>query len=948
MKKFRLLFVTAVAFVLAVCVSCSSTKADKTDDAFKLDPAVLAGQLDNGMSYYIRENAYPENRISLRLVVRVGSISETESQKGVAHFIEHMCFNGTEHFEKNSLINYAESIGMDFGAEVNAYTSFEETVYQLEIPADNPEFLETALLIFHDWASAVTFDQEELDKERGVVTEEWRGRLGLNGRMTDAVLPFELAGSSYVDRLPIGSMDVIANITRDEVVEFYEKWYQPQNMAVVIAGDLDPAATEKLIKQKMGTIPAATTKNIPEKGYVPARTQKDVLIFPDPEWTYSQVQIVALDEDNKPMTTEADLHRYYLTRMVNEIMNGRFSEITTNPESPWLMAQAINYTETHSATFNGLVFVPKDGMMWDAFARVLDEVDRALLFGATESEFTRVRDSILATENQWYDGVETTTSQSRVSGLVNYFVSGEAFMSDDDFIAAARKHLASITLDEVNARAQEMFEGRGMLSMIYLPQAYADEMPPKEEIIDFWETYTSAAEMTAYEDAAAQASLMDRPKTKAKVSSKKELKELGSTEYVLSNGVKILIKKTDFDRSVIYMSALSKGGASLVSDADYASAIFSPYYMLYSGVGGMDINQLQKFLSDKAISINCVIDEHDEKFVGQASPAEFETMLQLLYQIFDAPQFSDIGWNYSSLMIETQAKQYGIQPTDAWVEKISKLLYGDSVRHFAGISPDLVSAYNREKAERLFKERFNNIADFTFVFCGDLDEEAVLELCCYYLGNLKGNSKAKEEAVYEKYSFPAGITEAAVKKGQEDKGQVFIGFGGKLPASKNVDETYKDLALMEQLRSLVDIRLREIIREDKGGTYGVNVYSNLDGYPERYFEFQISFGCEPSREKELTAEVIAAINTLRTELVDSSYIDKLNESYRRSFESNLKDSSWWIEALNAVEVLTYMPVEAACDPAWVTDITTAKAMKDLAFKYLDTSNYVVVYLEPEK
>ncbi len=946
MKKFKSLIILAFAFVLFA--GCASNKASKTEGEFSLNPDVLTGQLDNGMTYYVLKNAYPENRISLRLAVKVGSIAEDENQLGVAHLIEHMCFNGTEHFEKNSLINYAESIGMDFGAEVNAYTSFEETVYQLEIPADNPEFLETALLIFHDWASAVTFDPEELDKERGVVTEEWRGRLGLNGRLVDAVLPFELADSPYVGKLPIGSMDVIANISRDEVVAFYKKWYQPQNMAVIISGDLDPAAAENLIKEKMGIIPAAKEKNILAKGYVPARSQKDVLIFADPEMPYPQVQLVSLDEKNKAMTTEADLRRYYLTRIVDETMNARLSEITTSPDAPWLMAQATNYTETNSATFNGLVFVPKDGMLWDAFARLLDEVDRALLFGITQSEFERVRDSILVTENQWYDSAETITSQARVNALVSYFIKGEVFVSDQDFIEAARKILADISLDEVNNCLKEIFEGRGMLSMIYIPQAFADQMPPKEEIINFWENYTSQAEMTAYEETAVQGQLMGRPAAKAEVTSKKALKELGTNEYILSNGVRILVKKTDFDKSMVYMGAISKGGASLVSDADYASAIYSPFYTIYSGISGMDFNQLQKFLSAKAVGFNIVLDERDEKIVGQSNPAGVETLLQLVNRIILAPQFTDTGYNYSYLMLDTQAKQYGVQPADEWSAQISKLLYGDSVRHYTAISPELVAGFDRAKAEKIFKERFSNIADFTFVFVGDINEEELVDLCCCYLGTIPGDSKKKEEGKYEPYSFPKGITKKVVKKGQEDMGMVFIGFGGNLPPSKNVEETYRDIALMEQLRSLVDIRLREIIREDKSGTYGVNVYTNMDGYPDRYFEFQITFGCEPARQEELTAEVLAALNDLRTKPVDSSYIDKLKESYRRSFEANQKNSSWWFDILNAIEVLTYMPVEAACDPAWVTDKTTAAAMQELAKKYLDTSNYAAVYLQPEK
>lgn len=947
MKKFKSFL--AVAFVFTVLFSgCNSTKTSKCDNTFKLNPAVLTGQLDNGMSYYVLKNNYPENRISLRLAVKVGSISEADNESGVAHLIEHMCFNGTEHFEKNSLISYAESIGMDFGAEVNAYTNFTETVYKLEVPADDPQFLETALLIFHDWASAVTFDPEELDKERGVVTEEWRGHLGLNGRITDAMLPFELKDSSYVGRLPIGNMDVIANITRDEVVAFYEKWYQPQNMAVIIAGDIEPSKVEELIKQNMGIIPAAKKKNTQAKPFIPEQTQKDILVFADAEMPYTQVQIFTMDHNNKPMTTESEMRRYYLTRIVDEAMNARYSEISTDPQAPWLMAQAIHSNETPYVVMDGNVFVPKDGMLWDAFARILDETDRILLFGITQTEFDRIRNSLIAIEKQWYEQCETTDSVSRVGALVNYFLTGEVFISDDDYIEAALNVLENLTLEQVNNRAKEMFEGRGTHLFLGIPAAYENQLPSKAEIIDFWENYQSEAEMTAYEENSLSANLMERPADKAEVVSKKALSKLGTNEYVLSNGVRILIKKTDFDKSIVYMSAISKGGLSLVSDAEYASALYSPFYALYSGIGGMDFNQLQKFLSAKTVGFNCVIDERDEKFVGQANPAEIETLLQLLYKMFTTPQFTDVGWNYSSLMIETQAKQYGIQPSDVWQEKISKILFGDSIRHFTAISPELAAAYNREQAERLFKERFNNISDFTFVFCGDIDEENLVELCSYYLGNLPGNPAVKEEGLYEPYSFPAGITEAVVSKGQEEKGQVFIGFGGKLPPAKNVEETYTDIALMDQLRALVDIRLREIIREDKSGTYGVNVYTNMDGYPERYYEFQITFGCEPAREKELTAEVIAALNELRTGAVDQSYIDKINESYRRNFEANQKNSSWWLSSLNAIEVYTYMPVEAALSFDWVTEKTTAKAMQELAAKYLNTNNYVSVYLEPEK
>ena len=373
---FTCLFVTACATSGNSLTGNSSKYIEES--LLKQDPEIVSGVLDNGLSYYIRPNKTPYNRISLRLVVKVGSLAEEETEKGVAHFVEHMCFNGTEHFEKNSLIDYAESIGMDFGAEINAYTSFEQTVYMFEIPADKGEYLEQGILIFHDWASAVTFDQEELDKERGVITEEWRGHLGLSGRLTDTVLPFELKDSAYVDRLPIGDMNVIQNITRDEVVAFYKKWYRPENMAVVISGMVDPQVAEFFIKKTMGEIPVSKDRIEPPKGFVPVRTEKDVVVFKDVEMPYTQVQLVTQDEVVKPVTTEEDLRESFLTDIVTSVFSERLLEITQTADSPWLMASAVHFSETNSASFHGVAFVPKEGMFGAAFQQILDENARQI------------------------------------------------------------------------------------------------------------------------------------------------------------------------------------------------------------------------------------------------------------------------------------------------------------------------------------------------------------------------------------------------------------------------------------------------------------------------------------------------------------------------------------------------------------------------------------------
>ncbi len=944
------LYLFAACFLLTACTSASgnSITGNSTiyieENLLNFDSQIVSGQLDNGMSYYIQHNKVPYNRISLRLVVKVGSLAEEENEKGLAHFVEHMCFNGTEHFEKNSLIDYAESIGMDFGAEVNAYTSFEDTVYMFEIPADKGEFLEQGLLILHDWASAVTFNQDELDKERGVITEEWRSRLGLSGRLTDTVLPFELKDSPYVDRLPIGDMDVIKNVTRDEIVSFYKKWYRPENMAVIVTGYVDPKVAQYLIKQFMGEIPASTDRIEPPKGYLPLREEKDVLIFKDAEMPYTQVQLVTQDKVVKPVTTEEDLRKDYVTDLVNSVLTMRLAEITQTADSPWLLADTISFLETNSAAFHGLRFVPKDGMFGESFTKILDEIERLLAHGITQSELERQRDSLLIEENQWYDQKEGISSQVRAQVLCNYVISGDIPVSDDDMIVIIRKILDSITLEEANEVAKELFGDRGTLCMIYTSEG--TELPAKEEIIDFWKNYESDIKLEAYEDVTTENILMEKPETKADIISTNHLETLDTNEYFLSNGVRILVKKTDFDKSKIFMSALSQGGASLVSDAEYPSCILSPTYALYSGISGMNFSQLQKYLSSKYLELNVSIDEYSEVMYAQSNPQNVEDMLQLVNRMFVAPQFTDEGWNYVYLMMEQQAKMYNLQPEDVMLSRAREILYVNSIRHSA-ISPEFVAKLDKETSEKCYHERFNNAADFTFTFVGNFDEESLIDLCCYYLGTLPTTDEATETAVYEPFYFPAGITKETVKKGQENKGKVLIAFGGKLPAAKDVYETRKDIDMINELESLVEMKLREIIREDKSGTYGVSITSEIDGYPERFYKFQISFGCEPSREKELTDEVIDALNKLRTEFVADSYIQKLHEAFRLNLQVNNRNNSWWIDMINAVEVLKYLPAEVIYDDTSIRLWVSAESMRDLANKYINTDNYVCVFLEPE-
>lgn len=941
-KKSFLIFAAAV--IIAAVTGCNSAKIDKKGHELEMNPAVVTGTLDNGINYYVLKNSEPKNRILLRLVVKAGSCMEEDDQKGVAHFIEHLAFNGTENFEKNSIIDFFELIGMDFGADLNAYTSFDETVYQLEIPADDPEVLKQALLIFHDWACAVSFDAEEIEKERGVVTEEWRSRRGLNGRVSDAIVDFFLDGSRYEDRMPIGDMDVIKNIPRERILDFYEEWYRPELMSVVVVGDAESDVLESAVKEAMEVIPASKKKISSPRFDVPVRTEKAIYTMRDPEQVTAISEILIQEEDFEPRHTVEQFKIRLINEIIGEIINLRLNEITMSADAPWLGANVTGIGYTNYSNFNGLAFVAKDGMYESALKTILDEVDRMSIFGITESELSRTKDAVIAEAEQRYSARETIRSGSIINSIVSQIVCGKTYLSEETLYNTYQSVLAEITVDDVNAAVRKMFGERGM---VYFTLAGENsDILSDEQIMDIWKNYKSEAELEAYVDDVPDGELMVRPAKKAAIKSVTKIDELGATEYVLENGLKFYTKVTDFEKNAIRVSGISKGGSALVADEDIPSLQYAAMYTILSGIGPMDYTQFVKALSSTNISLSLNVDDHQERFSGSGPEKDMETLLQIVSLVMTKPNFTEAGWNQVILQANNSAQSYGVSPEDVFSEKITQIIHGKQLR-YSMVSPEFVSKINRERAEVLFKERFSNAADFAFTFVGDFDEQNIVDLCCYYLGNLPGDENAVEETKYEDFKFPKGITKETVVKGVENKGKVYIGFGGTLSAASDVNEIWRDIEMMEQFRSLADIKLREVIREDKGGTYGVSVYADIDGFPERTFTFEISFGCEPEREEELAEEVINVLKSLKTELVSQTYIDKLTETYRRTFEVNQRNNYYWLNTINATKVLTYEPLSVAADVESVPSWTTPEELKKLANKYINTDNYICAFLKPE-
>lgn len=926
-----------------VAVITIVTFAFAKETPLKVDPSIKQGKLSNGMTYFIKKNSEPQNRIFLRLVVKAGSVMEEENERGVAHFIEHLAFNGTEHFQKSEIVDWFEKIGMNFGNDLNAYTSFEETVYMLEIPADNPEMLKTAMLVLHDWASAVTFPQEEIEKERGVIQEEWRLRdLGVDGRRNNKLFPFMTKDSVFENRMPIGKVEVTNTITRDEILSFYKKWYRPEIMSVVVVGDADIAAIEKEIKSTMGTIPASKNPINVTLNRIPKNNEKQILVITDPEQKFPIFQVMELQERNLANFTEEDFFENLKLTFATNIFNIRADEITNTTASKWLEAQVAGTAATDSDLYSLLYAVPKEGMFIDSMKALFDEYERAMIHGVTESELQMIKSAYFANVENYLANKDKINSGNIISQIVNYAITGNVVQSVEDECKLYKKFLDSITVDDVNESIRNSFKDRGTKLVVVAPENYSD-LPSEKELMDVWKNYKSE-EVAAYTDDTIE-KLMDKPAKKGKVKSKKKNKGLGTTEYVLENGIKIITKKTDFEKDTIIMQASSKGGTYQISDEDFPSIYAAEYLANYSGFNGLTYNQISKFLANKQADFGYSINTTSEHLTGIATNKDLEYLFQQTNLMFTGRQSSDDAWKIISDYLELNAKNHGAAPADAFSDKINELAYGDDLRH-APFDMRAFAKLNQKKAEKIIDERFANPADFTFVFVGDFNEKKLIELCQTYLGTLATTTEF-EETKYLYWPFPKGKSAATVKKGIDEQGKVFIAFGGDLPEQETMESGFKETTITEQLASLLEIRLREVIREDNSGSYGISAQGIIDGYPERSYLFQIMFGCEPKRCEELSEAVINTIKEIQANGVSDDNIQKLREQYRRAHETNLRDNWWWMGKINAVSIFTYQPSWVVSDTEKVCEWITSENLQEAAKKYLDTENYICVFLKPE-
>ena len=915
----------------------ASERAAGDDATLPFDPDVRRGTLDNGLTYYVLRNAEPQNRAELRLVVNAGSILEDEDQRGLAHMLEHMAFNGTERFPEQELVQYLESTGMQFGADVNAYTSFDETVYQLQLPTDGDgETFATGLDVLREWAGSVTISEAEVEKERGVVLEEQRLGKGAGERIRDQQFPILFQDSRYATRLPIGTAEVLSTAPAQRLRDFYEDWYRPDLMSVVVVGDVDADAVVAMIESRFADL--ETPDDAPDREVygVPDTDGTLFAIATDPELTQSRVSVV-FKQAPETTTTIEDLRQGFVESLFGGMMNARFQELTQSEAPPFAAAFAAVGGGVRGKGLAQLIAIIQPAQAASSLDALVTEAERVRQFGFTASELERQKTQLLRGLERQLAEAGTTPSRVYAARLASAFLQGDVVPSVEFAEAQARQLVPGITLDEVNAVVGALLQEDNRVVQVALPEADAVPVPTEDELAAVL-SGVAAKRLDPYVDAVSDEPLVAAPPPPGRVTGERELAQ-GVLEWTLSNGVRVLLKPTDFKADEVLMSATSPGGTSLVDDATFEDTQLVGTLIGASGVGPFDQTALGKKLAGQVASVSPYIGERDEGFRGAASPDDLETLFQLTYLYATAPRedataLASIQQRFGAFLANRSNS-----PEAAFQDTLTVTLTQDHPRR-QPVSMDVVTGADLQASLGLYRDRFADFDDFTFAFVGAFDLDTMRPLVEQYLASLPSLPRTDvPRDVGVRYAD--GVIKKVVRRGTEEKAQVSLVFTGDVEDYGFTTEA-EALAMAEVLSTI----LREDLREERGGVYGVRVAPSLSREPNPAYSVTISFGADPARVDELIGAVQSGIRDLQANGPEARFVDNVHEAARRSQETRLRDNRAWLSWI--LESAEYgLPLDETVAQTTLQEAVTAEDIQRAARTFLDLDRYVQVILVPE-
>lgn len=904
-----------------------------------VDPKVKIGRLSNGLTYYIRQNKKPEQRVELRLVVNTGSVLEDDDQQGLAHFMEHMNFNGTKRFPKNELVSYLQSIGVEFGADLNAYTSFDETVYMLPVPTDKPGLVEKGLQILEDWAHNALLDSLEIEKERGVVIEEWRLSRGAEERMMKQTLPVQYQGSKYAERLPIGKIEILQSFSHAALKRFYKDWYRPDLQAVIVVGDIDVSDMEQKIKEIFGDIPAPSSPRKREIFTVPEHAEVLSVVAKDKETAFPSVEVL-FKKEKQPEATIGDYVRYMNGILFTSMLNNRFREVTLKPNPPFVGAGSY-YGESYARTKDAyqLFANTSDTGMSRSLYTLMEENRRVSLYGFTTSEFDLQKKQIQSYYDRIFNEREKEESYKYVDEYVGNFLVNEPIPGIEWEYDFVKQYLSSVTLQDINKLAAQWTTKNNMVVTLNAPDKQGIKIPSAEEV----KNILSAADMAPiepYKEKVLAASLIDPAKLKVgKVISSKQDDELGTTVLKLSNGATVILKPTNFKNDEIIFRAFSKGGHSLVKDADYYSAINAAPIVSQSGVGDFSAIDLGNMLKGKNTSLSPTIAANSEGMSGNTTPKETETLLQLVHLYFTAPRKDAAAFESFKTRQKQLYANVAANPQIYFSAEFQKIMTQNHPRGGALPKPEDFDKISLDRSIHIYKERFANAGDFTFLFTGSFNEETIKPLLEKYIGSLPGVAK-KETFRDLGIRPPKTKVNKVITKGADPKSVVNIVFTG--PAVYSANDAYA----LRSLGELMDIKLVEQLREEKGGVYGVSASGGINRIPYSNYVFNITFPCAPDNADTLTDAAIKELKKIITSGVSTEDLEKIKEQQKRKLEVDIKQNSFWSNNLFDAYFYGSNPSEILNKQKMI-DSLNSKMIQDAAKKYINLNSYIRATLKPD-
>ena len=932
-----------VAFVMIFsCVWMTFAQKDlNLNDPIKADPNVTIGKLDNGLTYYIRKNSYPKDRVEFRLAVNAGSNQETDEQQGLAHFTEHMAFNGIEGFPSNSVVDHLRSKGVVFGADLNAYTSFDETVYMIPMPTDDPGNIDLGLKILRGWAAGLLYDNKEIDEERGVIIEEYRLGLGASDRMRKEYWPILMKDSRYADRLPIGKLDILQTFDYQVIKDFYKDWYRPDLQAVIVVGDIDVKVVEEKIKTMFGNIPAKQNPKKKEIYGIAPNKEPLVAVCTDPEATGSQVMLIRKHQ-HKAMKTIGDFRQQLCIDLYNAMYDARFEEMTQDPKCPFIAASAGYGDFIGNTDMYGSNAMAKENRINDAVTVLMQEDYRVLKHGFLQTELDRAKEELLERYDKAAKEVDKTESAKFASQYINNFLRQDPIPGAKRENNFAKKLIEGITLEEINALAKEWVTDDNMVAIITAPEKEDVKVPSKEEILSILND-KSLANVEAYVDTYKDQEILEKETLQpGKITNVEKIEAVGAEKWTLSNGITVYVKKTDYKNDEILFSASSKGGKSLYPVKDLASVDFAAEIIDRGGIAGLDYNSLMKKMKGKNVGVSPSIGLLTEGFSGSSSPKDLEFFFQYLNAFFTNPRIDENAFQLVIDETKEQVKMITAQPMYKYIGKFLEAAYNNDpyMKQMFSYDDEYFAQVDFDRAVRIYKERFANPADFNFFFVGNYDEKEMKEFVELYLGSMKTEPSKKEN--YDLSVLkprPDKASTQTVYAGTEQQG--WMG----MYITNPIDWNYRNSIIADMIGEALDIQFVKIVREKMGDVYSPMIQMSASKLPQPEMTLMILLGCDPAKTDKLADASLKILNDFKVKGPDKKTMELIKKQMLSTRAKNIQTNRFWLGYISG-KITQGEPIVNPSEYDNIVNSVTKKEMVEFMKKYFKPEVYTRADMHP--